>query len=327
MAKPILNDAIRVMPDPLRGMTKSIFRKLELPDADAQLIADCLVQVDLRGVFSHGTRQIRRYVSEYLMRRLNPQAKISIVREAPSTAILDGDGGIGYLVATRATKLVIKKAQAQNIAVVATRHHGHVGSEGIYARMALRQSLVTFSVAGGSQWQPPDNSGATVWDAMRSPPMCFGIPSANGPPLVLDMSVNMFRDRSRLDEAMKRFPEAIFKSLGLKFVSTLLGGILAGSMTVSERRNEFTAANRGFLIVAFQPGALGDAENFLSEVARIITASRALEPIPGQESAEVAGSLEWQRERDWAAEGIPIGKQHRELLEKVAGDLGVDVPW
>ena len=327
MTNPILDDVIRVMPDSLREMTAEIFRRLELPDTDAQLIAECLVQVDLRGVFSHGTQQVPGYVSKYRKGLLNPRPNIRVVREAPTTAILDGDGGIGYLAATRATELVIEKATAHGTAAVSTHYHGHTGSAGIYARMAIRQSLVSFSVAGGSLWQPPERPGATVWDAMQSPPMCFGIPSAIGPPLVLDMSANMFRDRNLLEEVMQRSPDAIFKSLGLKFVSTLLGGILAGGMSTSERIAAFPGANRGFLIVVFRPDALGDAENFLREVARIITASRELPPIPGQESAEVAGSLEWQRERDWAIEGIPLGKQHRELLERIAGNLGVEMPW
>ena len=149
MAKPILNDVIWVMPKPLCEMTAEIFRKLELPDADAQLIADCLVQVDLRGVFSHGTQQIPGYVSKYRKGMLNPRPTIRVVNESPSTAILDGDGGIGYLAATRATELVIEKTESQNIAAVTTRRHGHVGSAGIYARMALSRALVIFCVAGG----------------------------------------------------------------------------------------------------------------------------------------------------------------------------------
>ena len=327
MATSVPDDAIRVMPDPLRHMTAEIFRSVDVPDADAWRIAECLVQVDLRGVFSHGTRQIQKYTAEYRAGKLNPRPTIRVISEAPSTAVLDGDGGIGYLVATRATELVIEKAETQGIAAIATRYHGHVGSEGIYARMALRNSLVTFAVAGGSQWQPSNDPEATVWDAMQSPPMCFGIPSASGPPLVLDMSANMFRDRSRLGKAMEQFPEAVFKSLGLKFVSTLLGGALAGSVPASGRRNAFPDANRGFLIVAFRLAPLGETDHFLAEVTRIISASRALPPMPGQASAEVAGSIEWQREQDWSVEGIPLGRAHRDGIEKVAGDLGVEVPW
>ncbi len=327
MSSQIPSDAIRVMPDPLRAMAAEIFRRLDLPDADAKRIADCLVQVDLRGVFSHGTRQLRRYAQEYRTGGLNPRPEIRLIRETPVTALFDGDGGIGYLVATRATEAVIQKAETQGIAIAGARNHGHVGSEGIYARMALRHTLITFAVAGGTRWQPPAEPDATVWDAMRAPPMCFGIPSEDGPPLVLDMNVNMFKGRSRVEEAMCNFSDPVFKSLGLRFVSTLLGGVLAGDVPPDERTDAFPAARRGFLIVAFRPDAVGDVGNFTQEVARIITASRALNPIAGQETAEVPGSLEWQREQDWAREGIPLGADHRKLVEEIAHSLSVDTPW
>ena len=327
MLRQIPSDAVRVMPDPLREMAAEIFRRLELSDSDAEFIAGRLVQVDLRGVFSHGTRQLRHYARLYRTGDLNPRPNIRVLRETPVSAYLDGDGGLGYFVATRATEMAIEKAGASGIAIAGTRNNGHAGSMGIYARMALQHDLVTLCVAGGSGWQPPVEPDATVWDAVKAPPMCFGIPSADGPPLVFDVSTNVLRGKNRLQEAMDFLPEAVVRSFGLKFVSTLLGGILAGAVPPEERRGDFSAANRGFLIVAFDPGVFGDAEGFKREVERIIAASRRLKPLPGFETAEVPGSPEWQRERDWAREGIPLSAEHRGHLEAAAGDLGVKVPW
>ena len=327
MLRQIPSDAVRVMPDPLREMAAAIFRRIGLPDADSKFIADCLVQVDLRGVFSHGTRQIRGYARLYQTGGLNPRPNIRVLRETPISAYLDGDGGIGYLVAARAAEMAIEKAGKAGIAIAGTRNNGHAGSMGIYARMALPHGLVTFCVAGGSGWQPPAEPDANVWDAMKAPPMCFGIPSADGPPLVFDMNTSMFRGREQVEEAMRRFPDALIKSMGLKFVSTLIGGVLAGTVPVEERRGDFHAAIRGFLIVAFSPDLFGDAEGFGREVARIIASSRALNPLPGFDTAEVPGSPEWQRERDWAREGIPLGTEHRGLLEEVAESLEVEAPW
>ena len=327
MAGQIPPDAVRVQPEPLRELAGEILRRLDVPAADAGCIAGYLVQVDLRGVFSHGTRRLQSYVNQYRAGELNPRPEIRVVRDEATVAVLDGDGGLGYLVATRATAMLIAKTEVHGLAIVGTRYHGHVGSAGIYARMALEKSLLSFAVAGGRDWRAPTDPGVTVWDAMRSPPMCFGIPAAAGPPLVLDMSANFFRDRDRLEEAMLKFPESVFKSLGLKFVSSLLGGILAGSLPAAEPRPEYAAASRGFLMLALRPDMVGDAEHFQAEVARIIAASRALAPVPGQESAEVAGSLEWQRERDWVLEGIPLGADHRRQLEDLAAEIGVAVPW
>ena len=90
-------DARRIMPDTLRGFTIDVLRKVDLPADDAALVARYLVDVDLRGVVSHGTRQLRRYVAEFREGRINPRPEIAQVMDAPSMAIFDGDGGAGYL--------------------------------------------------------------------------------------------------------------------------------------------------------------------------------------------------------------------------------------
>jgi LDH2 family malate/lactate/ureidoglycolate dehydrogenase len=80
-------------------------------------------------------------------------------------------------------------------------------------------------------------------------------------------------------------------------------------------------------MVAVRPDLVGEADRFRSEVTRIIADSRKLQPLPGLQTTEVAGSLEWQRERDWSLEGIPIARAHREALEGLARDLSLKVPW
>ncbi len=326
MVSEIPQDAVRVMPDPLRRWTAAVLERLGLPQADAQHIATCLVQVDLRGVFSHGTQRLKSYVDQYSNGELNPRPQIEVVRDEPSVIVMEGDGGLGYLVAAQATERLIEKAEKTGLALAATRHHGHVGSVGIYARLALERDLVSFGVAGGRNWQAPDGPGVTVWDAMSSPPMCFAIPTAEGPPFVLDMSANFFRHRDMLEEGMVKFPEAVIKSLGLKFVSTLLGGMLAGSLEEASE-SAYTAATRGFFMLALRPDMVGDVEYFKAEVQRISVASRALPPMKGQQSAEVAGSLEWRREREWRPSGIPLGDKHREQLAEIAQRVGVEVDW
>ena len=158
----IPKDARRVMPDRLRDFATEVLSKVHLPDGDAALIARYLVDVDLRGVVSHGTRQLQRYVAEFREGRINPHPEVAQIMDAPSMAIFDGDGGAGYLVATRATEAVIERAKANGIAVACTRNHGHVGSVGIYARLALTRDLATFSVAGGIAWEKPTRPDATV---------------------------------------------------------------------------------------------------------------------------------------------------------------------
>ena len=323
----IPEDARRIMPDLLRDFATAALRKVDLPDGDATLIARYLVDVDLRGVATHGTRQLRRYMAEFREGRINPQPKIAQIMDAPSMAIFDGDGGAGYLVATRATEAVIEKAKTNGIAVVSTRNHGHVGSAGIYARLALTRDLATFSVAGGIAWAKPTRPDATVWDAMSAPPMCFGIPTAEGPPFVLDMNANMLKDRGKLAEALQTFPDFIFKSLGMRFTSWFLAGILAGTATPESHKPKFSSATRGFMIVAIDMARLGDLEAYKTELSRILRESRSLNPMPGLASAEVPGSLEWQREQTREQSGIPLTEEHLDMLQRIATKINVPIPW
>ncbi len=323
----IPEDARRIMPDLLRDFATEVLRKVHLPDGDAALIARCLVDVDLRGVATHGTRQLRRYVAEFRERRINPQPEITQIMDAPSMAIFNGDGGAGYLVATQATEAVIEKAKANGIAVASTRNHGHVGSAGIYARLALTRDLATFSVAGGIAWKKPTRPDATVWDAMSAPPMCFGIPTAENPPFVLDMNANMLKDRNKLAEALQTFPDFIFKSLGMRFTSWFLAGILAGTATPESNKPKFPSATRGFMIVAIDMARLGDLEAYKAEISRILRESRSLNPMPGLASAEVPGSLEWQREQTREQSGIPLTEEHLDMLQRIATEINVPIPW
>ncbi len=320
-------DAKRIMPNLLRDFATTALLKVGLTDGDAALIARYLVEVDLRGVATHGTRQLRRYIAEFREGRINPQPQIAQIMDAPSMAIFDGDGGAGYLVATRATEAIIEKAKTNGIAVASTRNHGHVGSAGIYARLALAYDLATFSVAGGIAWTKPTRPDTTVWDAMSAPPMCFGIPTAENPPFVLDMNANMLKNRNKLAEALQTFPDFIFKSLGMRFTSWFLAGILSGTATPESHKPKFSSATRGFMIVAIDVAQLGDLEAYKKELSRILRESRSLNPMPGLTSAEVPGSLEWQREQTREQNGIPMTEEHLDMLQRIATEIDVPIPW
>ncbi len=294
---------------------------------DAAHIAQCLVDVDKRGVKSHGTRQLRRYVSEFRDGLINLEPDIRILRQTDHSIRLDGDGGAGYLVATRGVDVVCEKAKAIGIAVASTCNHGHVGSEGIYARRALSHGLISWCVAGGTAWSKPTDPDATVWNTMQSPPMCMAVPSDDGgPPLVLDMNANQFGRSDTAETAIAAgFAKSVFGSLGMRFISTLVGGVLAGD-SGTETERTYKAATRGFVFVTIDPDTVGDAAVFKTRARQIIDESLTLPPIGGTDTAALPGTLEWRRERACETEGIPIPDDHQEMLEEIARDLKIDPP-
>jgi LDH2 family malate/lactate/ureidoglycolate dehydrogenase len=294
---------------------------------DAAYIARCLVDVDLRGVKSHGTRQLKRYVREFKDGQINPEPQIRTLRESDNAVRLDGDGGAGYLVATQAVDTVCAKARDVGLALASTCNHGHVGSAGIYARRALEHGLISWGMAGGTRWRKPEDSDATVWDAMGAPPMCFGVPSdEGGPPLVLDMNANQFTRGASAEEALAAgFARSVFGSLGMRFVSTLVAGVLSGSLE-DEAERRFSAATRGFVFVVIDPDLIGEGADFRARVREIVDESLSLRPMAGTDAAALPGTMEWRREKEWCETGIPLPDDHRALLDEIAAELGLDPP-
>ena len=137
----------------------------------------------------------------------------------------------------------------------------------------------------------------------------------------------MLKDRSKLAEALQTFPDFIFKSLGMRFTSWFLAGILAGTATPESRNPKFSSATRGFTIVAIDAARLGDLEAYKAEISRILRESRSLNPMPGLANAEVPGSLEWQREQVHTQRGIPLTEEHLDVLQHIATEINVPVPW
>ncbi len=296
-------------------------------EKDAAHIAQCLIDVDKRGVKSHGTRQLRRYVKEFQNGEINPAPEIRVLRETDQSVRLDGDGGAGYLVATQGVDAACAKSKDVGIAVASTCNHGHVGSEGIYARRALAHGLISWCVAGGTHWSRTDEANATVWNAMHSPPMCMAVPSDDGgPPLVLDMNANQFGRSDTAEAAIAAgYGKSVFGSLGMRFISTLVGGVLSGD-TGSETERVYKGANRGFVFIALDPDTVGDGTAFKKRAREVIDESLTLPPMAGTDASALPGTLEWRRERACESNGVPIPNDHQEMLEQIARDFTLDPP-
>ena len=102
---------------------------------------------------------------------------------------------------------------------------------------------------------------------------------------------------------------------------------MAGQLPSDHPVPQFPGVSRGFFIVAVHPGHIGGLETFTQEVSRIISESLKLNPLPGLDTADLPGSREWNREQVWAKEGIPINRDHQNLLSIIAREVNVQIPW
>ena len=128
---------VRLGAERLIDFTRRAFLQVGTSEDNASLIADLLVQTDLRGVFSHGTRQLDGYTQMIMDQKVNPTPTIQCTESGPTTAVLDGDGGMGHFSAYQVAQFTVEKAKAFGIAGAVTRNHFHFGGAGKYSRIAL----------------------------------------------------------------------------------------------------------------------------------------------------------------------------------------------
>ena len=201
-----------------------------LRPAHADQLAGLLANSDLRGVRSHGTRAIAGYCPSIRDGAVNPNPELQVLQDTETTVLVDGDGGLGYAPMLRATELASAKAKQPKGALAAACHHGHYGSAGHYVRRAMAEDCTAFSVQAAYPQYYTSNEGKRAAH-YGNPPLCFGLPGQQGPPVVLDVATCILADYQRGEEIEaieEQIPAAFFKSMGYTAIATLLGGAFVG---------------------------------------------------------------------------------------------------
>lgn len=274
-----------------------VMLKLGHDAADAQLIADHLIDCELRGL-QYGGLARAISIAERIGREGDRRRPIDILHQTPVSARLDGGDHIGYVVAHRATSIAIEKAETSGIAVVGANNTWYTGMLSYYAEMAAARGLVSAIASNASPWVAPH--GATE-GRLGTNPICFGFPTADQP-IILDIGTsaiihaevtlarrlgnelpdNVAFDRDGLPT---HDPAAALagafatwgghKGSGLAIVVQLLG-ILAGSPPVPPELAGF-----GYFIIAMRPDLMGPPEIFRENASAFANAVRSSRPIAG----------------------------------------------
>lgn len=171
----------------LRAFTNQVFKAIGCSDADAALATDVLVTADLRGIDSHGVARLSGYVRLWENGRLNAAPKPRVVHETPSTATVDGDGGLGLVVAPYAMDVAIEKARQYGSGWVAIRNSNHFGIAGYHALKAVRQDMIGYAVTNASPLVAPTFSAERL---LGTNPICYAFPAGGYPPVVVDMATS-----------------------------------------------------------------------------------------------------------------------------------------
>lgn len=169
----------------LQEFAVNVFLQLGCSPTDAELAADVLVSADLRGVDSHGLARLAGYVRLYEAGRLNPRPNVRIVHETPSTATLDGDKGLGLVVAPAAMQIAIEKARIAGTGWVAIQNSNHFGIAGYHAMLALKHDMIGIGMTNAAPLVTPTFSRQKL---LGTNPIAVAVPGKTEPAFVADFA-------------------------------------------------------------------------------------------------------------------------------------------
>ena len=340
-------DVVRVPERSLRTTVEAVFEKMGVPHDEAAEGTDVLVMADLRGVETHGvSNMLRYYVDQYNEGALNPRPAWRVLRESPGTATIDGNRGLGLMLAPRAMRLAIGKAREVGVGVVTMRNAGHMGAVGHHAMIAAKNNMVgVCSTSGGNLMVPT----FAAEPRFGTNPISIAAPAKKEAPLLFDAATTAIAgnkiwlaervgadllpgwisepDGTPIMESTPPRPKGEYyqrplggtreqgshKGYGFALMAEVLGTLLSGE-SPSMLGEPKLAQDHYF--AAYNIEAFTDLEEFKERMDRMLHTLKTTKPAPGHDRVLYPGLSEHEEEQDRRANGIPL---HKEVIEWFAG--------
>src|SRR5215472_9823737 len=349
-------DVTRAVPHKsLFSFCADCFEKLGLTRADAEVTADNLIFANLRGVDSHGIIRLKIYADRLRAGGNNPKARSSIIRDGETSAVIDGDNGVGQVAAVQAMKLAIDKAARLGIGVTGVKNSNHFGAAAYYAMMATRQDMIGFALTNASPTMAPAG-GREV--RLGNNPFAIAVPAGDQPPLVLDMAsgavakgkifvaqqekkkipLSWALDKNGVptddpDKAADGLIQPLggYKGYGISLMLDILTGVLCGSGFATHvgmmygRIEQPTGTAHSF--GALRVDCFIQPDEFKNRVDEMVELMRSCPRAPGIERIYVPGEIELEIQRDRQANGIPVSSALMRELAALGAELVVEPPF
>ncbi len=348
-----LTSSKRINHEKLMRFVQRSFEKLGVPGADAEIAAETLVAADLRGVDTHGVIRFSPqawYVKWLTDGSMTARPNIRIISETSSTALLDGDRGMGMVIGHRAMELAISKAQHSGMGMVGVRNSRHYGMSAQYAMQALAHNMIGIAMTNASRQVVPTFGREPRFGTN---PMCFAVPADKQLPFVLDMATTTAAagklelaarlekaiplgwalnekaeptDDPRIAQKARRLlplggsrDNGSHKGYGLAIIVEILCGVLTGTLTALNADQD----PRGHCFGAIRIDAFRPLAEFKQDMDRLILELKSTPPVEGQSRVYVAGEIEFETAGERAERGIPLLPSVLKGLREVGAQLGV----
>jgi uncharacterized oxidoreductase len=335
----------------LRSICGQILEAAGVSRKESEIVSNSLVDANLMGHDSHGVLRLIRYRKELKDGRTRPNVEMRILRETPSTAMLDGNWGFGQVAARKAMELAIRKAKATGIGLVAITHCNHMGRVGEFSGIAAENDMIGIILSNSAGNNVAPCGG--IDPLYGTNPLSVAIPSGLGRPILLDMSTSIVAGgKVRIAKARgERIPEGWIvdsqgrpstnpadlyddgkcigallpfggaKGSGIGLVLEVLGGVLAGAGCGPESRGN------GPIMMAIDVAAFMPVEEFRIKVDRFIMKVKSSRKSSGVSEILLAGEPEFNTREKRLREGIFVEDGTWKQVEQIAKDLRIELRY
>jgi LDH2 family malate/lactate/ureidoglycolate dehydrogenase len=320
-----------------------------VPGEDAEVVAGVLIDTSLEGIDTHGISRLPIYLSRVRNGRINARPRITVERSG-AVAVVDGDNGLGQLVAVRSMEVAINLAAEYGVGFVATRRSNHFGAASYYCKMAARRQMIGMAFTNSPPGIPP-------WGGRKpyfgTNPVAFAFPTDKHP-VVVDMSSSTVA-RGNIILAAKEgreipsgwaidadgrpttdpgkalegavLPVGGAKGYALALAVEVMSGIISGSAYGPEvgwiYDDSLEPVNIGHSFIAIDISRLMPVETFHERMADMIRGIKAVPLAEGFERIFIPGERRQIKAQARMNEGIPVSENLLKELNELARELGV----
>ncbi|ETS78380.1 hypothetical protein PFICI_10442 [Pestalotiopsis fici W106-1] len=340
-----------VKPTDAQTFAQAVLSKAGLPRDHAKLMADCLVQADVRGVDTHGLARLQQYMDRVSTSLVKAQPELKFLEKTPVAAHLDGDNGFGFIVASKAMEDAIRRAETYGIGIVTAKHSNHFGMGATYVLQALEKGMISLVFTNSAKQMPPFGGKDTL---LGISPFAAGAPSKNEVPYVLDMAPSVVA-KGKIRRAARRgekIPlgwaydkdgkptedanEALNGSMapiggpkgsGIAILMDVMSGVLSGAAfggEVGDQYKEARPQNVGHTFIAIKPDIFMSSEEFRSRMDTLVQRVHGVTPADGFKEVLFPGEPEHRLSVQRSREGIPFADAEKDMFEEIAKKYGVE---
>jgi L-2-hydroxycarboxylate dehydrogenase (NAD+) len=347
-----------ISPDAMRTMMERLFVRVGVPAADAAQAADVLLFSDIHGIDSHGIPRMRMYLNAIATGRVNLHPNITVLAESPATLTMDGDHGLGLVVAPEAMRRCIAKAQETGWCTVSVRASNHLGALSYYPMRAVAEGLGGLSMTNAGPLMVPtfgsipvlgtnpfsiafpggDNSDPFLLD-MASTSVAFGkveIARREGKPIPAEWAYD--KDGNQTTDPQQAVTLAPLgstyggrsnKGYGLAVMVDCFTAMLSGgtwSMRIPGRGvGEHPHPGTCHCFMAWRIDTFTDPATYRAQMDDMLSTLQATPPAPGHDAVYAPGQPEFDAYRERSVNGIPLHESVRNDIRDLANEY--DVPY